>query len=174
MNNVEDMKNCIEYNYKYLTDLVNSQSEAEKKDKESYLLKAMADIHGFMLECNQELFEYDKPTRVKKLIRVNRVIPTKQLDYLGARYVLVSGLYIVADMWILPKSIYDEWITSNSRKGNGYRTLESYGLPQGSQLNGSTARPISMSSVGVLTKGFLNDIIDKASSWEYVIPSYDF
>lgn len=129
-------------------------------DKYVYLAQGMIDFITLVLKYdNLKIEELNKIT--KRLVRVRGVIPQYILDENSRTYIMLGGLYVIADVVFID--------SKKSRKFQRYPTMpkRKLGIPEEAYM--STVRSLPSQGVDVvLADRFLaSEIGVTASRWEY-------
>lgn len=132
-----------------------------------YIVKSICKMYEILLENDQfDDEEIDHPYIAKRLIKCNRYIPNYILSVNNMESVVLGGLYLVADVCIMPTSMVRE---SRKNRYNSVVDPEMYGLMPGSIVNyGSIKEVNSNISVALLRDGWLYDWVSLASQYDYV------
>lgn len=130
------------------------------EDKYIYLAQGMIDFITLILKYdNLKVEELNKVT--KRLIRVRRLIPQYIMDLNSRTYILIGGLYMVADVIFID--------TKKSRKFQRNPTIskKKIGIPEEAYM--STVRSLPSKGVDVVLadKFLASEIGVTASRWEY-------
>lgn len=149
---------------KWLEILKNDQKICEELeitgDKYVYLAQGVVDFITLILKYdNLKIEELNKIT--KRLVRVRRLIPQYILDENSRTYIMLGGLYVIADVVFID--------SKKSRKFQRHPTIPKgkLGIPKEAYM--STVRSLPSQGVDVvLADRFLaSEIGVTASRWEY-------
>lgn len=90
------------------------------------------DLTKRFIQFMEMIFKYENLTLgshkeiKKRLVRVHRNIPTKELDYFGYTFVVFNGLYIVSDVMFLSPDICKQYFS----EANNTELIRSLDLPK--------------------------------------------
>ena len=170
---------------------VINMGEDTNLDKLSiYYAKSLVELYTKMLENKQYDMTMDLESgknykRCKRVLKVKRFIPNHLLDYHGVDRMVIGGLYIVADVYLLPASSLRKCISASKRKA--IINPEAFGLPSPRLVNYGTIQHVNSDVCVAFAKSqlntampelgptdidnqllFLNSWIKVASQYEYV------
>ena len=123
-----------------------------------------------MVECNQSNISYgDESVLVDRVVRCHRYIPNYIVDNIhGATKVVVTGLFLVVPMYILPA---DRIKKARKNRQKALFNPEEFGLPGFDKVCYGTLRELSPDSYSAIAKipdCWINEYITLSRHYEYV------
>ena len=108
-----------------------------------------------------------QPIRTSRVIKCKRVIPKQVVDTNSELRVVMGGVYVISDVYLLPMNLL-EMATKEDPVLDAVDNPETYGLPSDSLVMYSTRRRVSQNLVVALPKGtWLDEYLITASHYEY-------
>jgi len=155
-----DVRVILDQKVSYLGELVDT----EECD---YVLRSLHRMYEMMVDHGQYLDGIRDPkiVKAKRVIKCNRYIPNYVLDIYEAERVILGGLYVLADVYVLPTDI----IRKNMRRNrNCIRFPEVDGLPPESEVYYGTTKQLGHFSIALAKSSWLTDWITYSSQYDYV------
>ncbi|AMM44886.1 hypothetical protein SP15_087 [Bacillus phage SP-15] len=148
-------------------DLANASKEskkAAKKDKSYYVVPALIEVLARMIALDNKTVTTTEVKPVTRLLKVNRYIAPWELKYFKADTVMLEGLYMAVEGYLLPTDLVREaW----DLKKNKYPDPEKYGLPSTDEVQYGTMKEISVGTCFVVKKGWITKYINRPNHWKY-------
>lgn len=164
---VEKRISQIMMNAQAQVDATNASKEskqAAKKDPSYYVVPALIEVLAKMIALDNKTVDTTEVKKVVRLVKVNRHIKPWELKYYNADTVMLEGLYMAVEGYLLPTELVrDAW---NMNK-NKYPMPEAYGLPSTSEAQYSTMKEISEGTCFVLAQGWATKYINRPNHWKY-------
>ncbi|WJZ23530.1 hypothetical protein LIS04_102 [Listeria phage LIS04] len=148
-----------------LAELDAHSRKRSKKDKTYYLVPALKQFLDKIVKLDNLVVDTTEVVKVQRLVKVNRYIKPWELQYHGAETVMLEGLYMVVEGYLLPtKKVEEAW----DLKKNRVPSPAEYGLPSTSEVQYGTMKEISEGTCFVLCQNWATKYINRPSHWKYV------
>lgn len=148
-----------------LAEFDDSSRKRAKKDKTYYLVPALKQFMEKIVQLDNFVTDTTEVSKVRRLVKINRYIKPWELQYYKAETVMLEGLYMVVEGYLLPtEKVKDAW----NLKKNRVPSPEAYGLPSTSEVQYGTMKEISEGTCFVLCQGWTTKYVNRPNHWKYV------
>lgn len=150
----------------YVKKLNELKVAIEKADTSDYLINATYSIYKMLIDNNQFSDEkIDSPVVAKKLIKCHRYVDNYILTVYNVDRILIGGLFVMADVYLIPNSILKEVY----KKDRYFSHPENFGLLSNDKVNYGTIKKVNENmSVAIMRNSWTDGIINYSSQYEYV------
>ena len=161
-----------------LEDLLEALPESVKSmDDQFYLLESLARMFDMCSDCSQREFKEDVPFyETSRVVKFNKVVPTKILDKVGVEYLFLGGVFALMPVAIISKELMANYFgmmpmtdgrSERERKFHRlYDPMKDLGFPSGYKYESLKVLP---NGFGIVLKD--NFIID---NYIYYARNYDY
>jgi hypothetical protein len=166
-----DLRSLFEPKIKELNEIANEISNSKEKDKLGYVVTGISKLTSMMLDCEQfdtNMEPDEEAYLTEKVVKVNRYVNNKMLDYHGVDRVVVGGMFMTVPVYFLPAKKLEKAIK------NKFRSVldpEKFGLPGTDVVDYATYKYVSPTVYMALAKfegNYANELITTARNYDYV------